>query len=134
MPTSRISDIDKRRIVAAHKRYENYVETSRQLRILQATAYAIIRCYQQHNVVARGGTRYRLVDKEMIDGIVSVVEEHPDYTLIQINTELRCRLPLKPRVSVANVLNGRLITFKLLCDVSAKRNSLDVKAARTDIQ
>ena len=100
--------------MAAYESHEGYTETARQLDIAQATAYGIIRRYQQHGVVARprGGARNTRLDTEMIDEIVSVIEEHPEYTLIQINTELRRRLPHKPRVcenSIANALNGRVL-------------------------
>ena len=69
--------------MVAYERHEDYAETARQLGILQATAYAIIRRYQHHSVVSRrrGVTRNRFVDPEMVDVIVFAVEEHPEYTV-----------------------------------------------------
>ena len=80
--------------------------------------------------------RIRRMDSEMEDTLVSIVEEHSEFTLAQINSELRHRLPQKPNIydnTIAAALNGRLITLKLLRDVPAQRNSPEVKSARKDM-
>ena len=61
------------------------------------------------------------------------MEDHPEYTLEQINEELRRRLPEKPAVcktSVRKLLSGQLITLKKLETAAQQRNRDDVKMAR----
>jgi hypothetical protein len=45
------------------------------------------------------------MDEEMMHEIVEIVEQHPTFTLDQINSQLRARLPLKPHV-------GRICHFR----------------------
>ena len=136
MPRNRISYVDKQRLIDAHARHEDYVEVARLLGVARGTAYAIVRRHQQHGVVARprGGAHNKRMDEEMVDTIVLIMEENSEYTIHQINMELRNRLPNKPHVCdnvIASCLNGRLITLKKIRDVPAQRNSPGVKAART---
>ena len=77
-----------------HHRYmyvngEDYVETAKLLGIKRTTAWGIVRRYQLYGQVnrPRGGARYRKVDQEMIDQMIATVEEHPEFTLSQINLE-----------------------------------------------
>ena len=135
MPRNRISTIDKERIIAAYERNDDYTETARHLNIAQGTAYAIIRRYQRFGVAARprGGPHNKRLDDDMIDEIVAITEEQPEYTLSQINAELRLRLPQKPAVcdnTIAKALDGRLITLKQIRDSPAQRNSPETKKAR----
>ena len=112
MRRNRISEFNKQRIVAVYERSEDYAETTGQLDILQATAYAIIRRYQQHGVVVRPrvGRRNNDVGAEMNDEIVSVTEELPEHTLVLINTELCRRLQHKPCdfVNARHIHNPRM--------------------------
>lgn len=132
---NQISNIDKERIIAAHRRHEDYTEIARHLGIARGTAYAIIRRAERNGAVSlpRGGAHNRRLDGDMEDAIVSITEEHPEFTLAQINAELRRQFPHKPTVcdnTIATSLNGRLITLKLMRDVPTQRNSPEVKAQR----
>ena len=72
----------------------------------------------------------------MINIIVSITEENPQFTLAQINAELRRRLPQKPNIcdnSVAKALDGRLITLKIIRDAPVQRNSPETKTARMEM-
>lgn len=135
MPNTRISARDKECIIASYERYEDYQEVARTLGIKPGTAYAIVRRFRDTGVVARrrGGPHNIKVDEEMTQAVVQIVQEHVEYTLSQVNEELRLRLPNKPRIcdnSIANMLNGQLITLKLTRDVPTQRNSHPVKEAR----
>ena len=137
MPYNKISEADKRRIVEAHDREEDYFEVARVLGVARTTAWAIIRRYQLHNEVIRprGGRRNEAIkmDDDMRECLVNIVRDYPAFTLTQINAELRARLPAKPHVSVSSVvraLDGQLISSKKLEDVPAERNSVATKVAR----
>ena len=43
------------------------------------------------------------VDKEMIDQMIATVEEHSEFTLSQINTDLQETLPNNPRVTDSTI-------------------------------
>ena len=63
----------------------------------------------------------------------AVVEDHPDFTIRNINRELRSRLPQSPTVSettISGILDGLLITTKKLEDTPAERNSDGTKEQR----
>ena len=53
MPRTRISDIDKERIVAAHQRHEDYMYTETARYRSRHCVYAIIRRYEQHIAVSQ---------------------------------------------------------------------------------
>ena len=89
---------------------------------------SIRRGNQREGVVAlpRGGQRMEKVTAEKQRTVLDIVHEHPDFTLVAINRELRARLPGALRVStstISNILQGQLITMKKLEDVPAVRNS-----------
>lgn len=136
MPRARITVADKRRLVDAHERGDDYVDLARQLGIRRGTAWAIVRrADQRDGIVAlpRGGRRRAVVDEEIRAALVAIVEEHPTYTLLQLNAELRLRLPHKRQISttsVARCLTNSLIVMKKIEDSPAERNSEATKTAR----
>ena len=138
MPYQRILDADKQRLYDAFNQGEDYFEVARLLGIKCNTAYHIIRRIDGRDGVLtlpRGGVRRRLVTDETRDTAVAIVEEHPEFTLEQINAELRVRLPNAPRISrstLANVLAGNLIVMKKLEDAVAERDSDKTKRLRLE--
>ena len=67
---------------------------------------------------------------------MEIVQESCEFTLQQINDDLRRQLPQKPRVcnnTVANILNCRLITLKLSRDIPQQRNTPEIKTARREV-
>ena len=115
MSRNRINEQDKNRIIDAYKDCRDYEEVTSVLGIKCGTAYLIIRRYNLTGVVARrrGGANNWRTDDEMANMAVAIVEEHPEYTLTQINDELRLRMPDKPNVcdnTLSNLLHGRMIT------------------------
>ena len=96
---------------------EDYYVLAEQLGIMRATAYNIIRrCMENNGVVAqpRGGARFHKVTQAIKETLISIVEEQPEFTLNQINSELRSRLPNEPEIGIttlANTLNGQLLVM-----------------------
>ena len=110
MPYQRISTTDKQRLVDAHARGEDYVALAQQLNIKRTTAYAIIRRAGENGGIVslpRGGSRpqRRLVTQALIDAAVTLVEQHPEFTLDQLNTELRSVLPQHAQISRSTLSN-----------------------------
>lgn len=71
----------------------------------------------------------------MKTALQEIVQEHPAYTVNQINNELRLRLPNKPhiqRTTVNTALIGQLLFLKKLEDAPAERNTDETKTSRRD--
>lgn len=136
MPRARISEQDKRRLVEAHANGDDYVEVAKTLGIKRGTAWSIVRRHQDQHPMEfkqRGGARNTKVDEEIASAAVAIVDDHPEFTLAQINSELRLALPNKPRICIASlrkVLQGQLVTIKKLENAEQNRNSDHVKEAR----
>ena len=133
---SKVSVADKERLYQAHVRGDDYVRLAEILGINRTTAYHIIRRGNQRDgVVAlpRGGKRTEKVTAETQRTVLDIVHEHPDFTLVAINRELRARLPGELHVStstISNILQVQLITMKKLEDAPAERNSDATKEQR----
>ena len=126
---------DKEHLVRSYERHEDYFILADALGINRRIAYCIIRRYLRDGLIERrrGGPHHQIVDQEMKDAVVAIVEDHSEFTVEQINQELRRRLPNKRRVCnniASNMLHCRLITLKFVEDVPAQRNSTQVKTAR----
>lgn len=136
MSRQRIPNGDKDRLIAAHERGEDYVELARQLGIKRSTAYSIMRrSTEPPRQNTWGGRRRKKIDDEMTATLLEIVEEHPAYTVDQINHELRLRLPDKPhiqRTTLNTALIGQLLVLKKLEDCPAERNTNDTKTQRRD--
>ena len=137
MPRERISDETKRRIIEAHENQGDYMEVARVLGVKRGTAWSIVSRFLANGVVARprGGHRITKIDAEMIETCIQIVEDHAEYTLSQINAELRRRNPNKPIVcdsSISKMLHGQFIKLKKLETIPAERNRADVKVKRRE--
>ena len=86
MPRTRISTEDKRRLIDAHNNGENYEVTARVLGIARGIARSIISRHQTTGVSihSRGSRKNVKVDEEMTQQCVQIVEDHPEFTLNQI--------------------------------------------------
>ena len=135
---SRITDADRGRLIECFTNGEDFVSLSANLGINRATAYSIIRRYQQHGQVARrprAGGRPQSLDRESIDFLVLLIEANPCITLNELNATLHEIFPRKPNVStmtVSRALQGELITLKLAHNVPNTRNSPEVKERRLE--
>ena len=81
----------------------------------------------------RGGRRITKIDAEMIKTCIQIVEDHAEYTLSQINAELRRRNPNKPIVcdsSISKMLPGQFIKLKKLETIPAERKSSRVNQSQ----
>lgn len=131
---NRISDSDRRRIIGAFERGEDFVALARQLNIKRTTAYTIVRSGRVEKL-PKGGAKRIKWDAEMQEFICAQVEANPLITLKQLNSLLRQNLPTKPVVTdktVSAKLNGALYTTKLARDLPAGRNSPPVIQQRVD--
>ena len=93
------------------------MEVARVLGVKRGTAWSIVSRFLANGVVARprGGRRITKIDAEMIETCIQIVEDHAEYTLSQINAELRRRNPNKPIVcdsSISKMLHGKFIKLK----------------------
>jgi len=135
---SKISLEDKKRLVRAFENEEDYMVLADQLNINRGSAKSIIyRTLKRDGVIQkqRGGAMYSKVDEEMRNEIVRIVEENSAITLRGINEELKARLPNKNHIgktTISNVLEGQLISMKVLQTSPAERNREDVKIARRE--
>lgn len=122
----------------AFENEEDYMILADQLNIKRGSAKSIIyRALKRDGTIAktRGGAMYRKVDEEMKAEVVRIVEENPAITLREINEALRTRLPNKNQIgktTISNILEGQLISVKLLHTSPAERNREDVKVARKE--
>ena len=119
MLRNRISKDDKARIIESYRSGGDYVETSKMLGVHRTTAWGIVRRFQLYGVInrPRGGSRYRKVDEDMVNILINTVEEHPKFTLCQLNASLRAALPNKPWITescVSKTLQNQLVVIKKL--------------------
>ncbi|GFO46270.1 parathyroid hormone/parathyroid hormone-related peptide receptor-like [Plakobranchus ocellatus] len=127
---------DKRRIYESYVRGEDYVDVARLLNVKRTTAYNIVkRAEQNHGQIERprGGHRHAKVTDAMRAVVRAVIEEHPDFTIRNINRGLRTRLPQSPAISqttISGILDGLPVTTKKLEDEPAERNSDRTKQQR----
>ena len=117
-------DTDKQRLYDAFNRGEDYYDLARHLGIKRTTAWAIVKRADENNGQVsrpRGGARRAStkVTEDMRQVTVDIVEQHPEFTLDQINEELQRRYPQGApisRTTLANVLSRELIVLKKLED------------------
>ena len=133
---SKINIDDKRRIYESYVRGEDYFDAARLLNVKRTTAYNIVkRAEQNHEEIIRprGGHRHSKVTDAMRAVDRAAVEDYPDFTIRNINRELRTRLPRSPAVNqttISGILDGLLITTKKFEDAPAERNSDRTKQQR----
>ncbi|GFR65927.1 transposase [Elysia marginata] len=75
------------------------------------------------------------MSEEMLETVFAILSDHPDYTLIMMNQELRVRLPDAPHVTsstISNILKGQLIIMKKLEDAPVERNAVRTTTQRRD--
>lgn len=131
-----VSTIDKTRLIQAHEDGRDYLELATELGVKRNTAYRIVWRYlrrEKEHDRKRGGSRRQKVDQEMVAVLVEFIEDQPSSTLKELKSRLEERMPQKPIVSlstIARMLDGQLITVKLLRDIPCQRNRADIKLAR----
>lgn len=135
MSYQKISQNDKERLVECHVNGGDYVELAGVLGIKRKTAYSIIARYKATGCIIRrrGGNRHPKITDDMRTTCVEIIEENPNYTLDQINDELKRRLPDAAHICISTlgrILDGELITIKKLEDSPTERNSSSVKNQR----
>ena len=136
---NRISHDHRQRIVQAFEHEnEDYLLVADTLGVNRSTARGIVARFIREGRIhelARGGRNNIRVDEEMQDCLEQIINENSVLTLVQINGELRRRLPHKPEIhesTVARTLNGMLFTLKLVRIVPTERNRADVIEKRRE--
>ena len=129
MPRQRISAEDKERLVSCYQRHGDYFILAYALEINRRTAYSIIRRYLRDGVIERrrGGPNHQIVDEQIRDAVVTIFEDHSEFTVQQINEVTKEASEQAARVQQHcvkySMLHCRLITLKLTRDLSGQRNS-----------
>ena len=103
------------------------IETHNQLHL-----HAIV--YSKWSIINANWQNVR-VDDEMRNCLNDILNENYQLTLVQINQELRQRLPRKPTIhdrTVARTLEGMLYRMKLARPLPVERNRPDVLQKRVD--
>ena len=136
-PRSVISDDDKERIVKKFRESNDLdvsVKFASDLGVKGPAAYRIIRDRSKSPRPKPGGKTYSKVTPEMKARMVEIVEDHPLYTLDEINAELRNTFDAPhqqiSKSTVARTLEGALISVKKATHFNAQRDSDGVKAER----
>ena len=136
MPGNRTPVEDRRRLIEAHQRGDDFIALALQLGVNRTTAYSIVRLHQEYHRVEPligGGGRPHIIDNETFDLAVMLIEGNPLLTLNQLKTEILTTFTNKPTFSIstlARCLDGELISFKLARDIPSERNSDRVKSHR----
>ncbi len=113
-----VNNIDRQRLVDAHRDGADYQVLAQQLGIARQTARNIVVRFQQTGTVdlqARGGARNSKIDADMEAYLVRKVEAKPTMTLKEMKEQMEIELPDKPPVSqqaISKHLDGQLITMK----------------------
>lgn len=136
---NRIPQEQRQRIVQAFENEdEDYLNVADTLGVNRSTARGIVARFITEGRIhelPRGGRNNIRVDEEMRDCLEQIINENCVLTLVQINRELRRRLPQKPEIhesTVARTLNGMLFTIKLVRPLPIDRNRPDVIAKRRE--
>ena len=115
---------------------EDYLVVTDTLGVNRSTARAIVARYiRKGRERPREGRNNVRVDEEMRDCLEEIINENCLFTLAQINSELRRRLPLKPQIhdrTVARTLDGMLFRVKVARPLPADRNRPNVINKRVD--
>lgn len=131
-PYARISTDLKERLVLAWEEGRDFIEVARLLGINVTTARSIVAKYLRDGNIndQRGGRREEWVrlTPAVVNEIVDLVEQHPDFTLEQIRGQLQVSLSI---ATISRALDSQLITMKKLEDCPAKRNSLSTRENRS---
>ena len=136
---SRITSVDREHLIKAFEEDRDFVQLASEIGVSRRSAYRIIQTFcrdARRTSLPRSGGRKRLLMPEMIEYLVSCVQDKPTITLLEMRGKLLSAFPqLPPNISpttISRALDGSLITLKLLRCVPTQWNSDDVKAERVD--
>ena len=105
------------------------------VQVKRTTACGIVRRWRQTGAVERprGGFREqrKKIDEEMKTTAVTIVEDHPAFTLDELHQSLRDKSRIS-LTSLVNILDGQFISLKKLEDAPTDRNRLNVKEERRE--
>ena len=131
MPKS-VEKRDKERIIESYQKYEDFIELAHRLEINEKTARTIIRrhCLSLSSG-NHGGHKKKKINADNGDALLEYVGLHPSSTLKDMKDYLIIVCDLEVSEStIANFLDGKLITMKQIRDVPQERNSERVKEIR----
>lgn len=137
MPGSRISQIDRDRLIDAYTQGRDYIELADALGVNQRTAYHIVLQFKRtgrRQSLRSGGRPPKKVTSPMLEALIAFIEEKPTATLDEMRSLLLLKFPSAP-VSTSTImrhLDGAMITLKLVRTVPMQWNRTEVKEERAD--
>jgi transposase len=136
MPQMRqkISVSDKQRLINSYQCGGDYVSLAKHLNIKESTARSCVQRFKNNSHPGTHGGHKRCLLTDEIFSILEVfIQENPLATLAIIKGYLQsvCELNVSSN-TIANWLDGRLITLKRMRDVPHERNSVSTKDKRCE--
>ena len=133
----RISTVDRNHLISAFEEGRDYVQLASEIGVSRRSAYRIVRTFSQEGrrrPLPQAGGRKKLISPEMVEHLVSWIQDKPTITLEEMRGKLFATFPaLPPNLSLTTIsraLDGSLITLKLLRSIPTQWNASDVKEER----
>ncbi|CAF4085633.1 unnamed protein product [Adineta steineri] len=120
----RVSDVDRRQLIDAYKKGEDFIALARKLNIKRSTARSILRTFIDEGRVSakqRAGTRLRFITEEEAEMIREMKRRHPLITIGQI--QMRLQRTSTRVLSKASI--SRILTNSIRLGKRAKRSGED---------
>lgn len=84
----RVSASDRNHIIRAYEEGRDFISLANDLNINRRTAYRIVHVFQRKNrrlcLPANCGGRHKILSQEMLDCLVTFVQEKPTATLLEM--------------------------------------------------
>lgn len=134
MKNLKISTTDKQRLIDAYEANEDFLALADVLKIKKTTARTLIRRHRLNlHAAPHGGQRHSKVTDAIKEYLRELIENTPTLTLKEMQTNLLvCRNTTLSLCTISNVLDGMLITLKLIRDIPIQRNSERTKHLRSN--
>ena len=96
----RVNASDRNHIIRAYEEGRDFIALADDLNINRRTAYRIVQIFQRENrrtclPMNRGG-RHKIISQEMLDCLVTYVQEKPTATLLEMRAKLLEQFPTLP--------------------------------------
>ncbi|CAF0774566.1 unnamed protein product [Adineta ricciae] len=108
----RVSDTDRRQLIEAYKKGEDFIALAKKLNIKRSTARSILRTFIDEGRVSakqRAGTRLRFITEEEAEMIREMKRRHPLITIGQIQMRLqRTSTRVLSKASISRILTNSI--------------------------
>ena len=128
----RVSPEDRKRLIDFYQNCQDFLHLADILGINQSTARTIIRRHRLNLHTGKlGGHKLHVIDSNVGDSLINFVELNPLSTLLEMQSFLEITHQLKVCfATIANYLDGKLISIKRIRIAPLERNSDRVKELR----